>query len=345
MRRIVQIICLLFLIAWLIPKVFFIRIQPWEIGVRRSLTGGIVENDYEFGYQFRLPFFHSYYRLPGTLQYLTYSSENSADAEALEIRTSQNNVIFVDVSIPWRIKNGEGWRIIREGFGDSYPEKVRSTSTGILRETLADLTNLDIQDTDKRQATASAILPRLNTQLERYHIQADHVVIRAIRFRKEYEQKLQDKQYYSVQGRLDEAKRKQSVAVQETDTLEKTIDKEIALAREDWNQKIEELKTTYELQIAEFKAQAVQYDRKRRSEGDAFYSELKAEGDLAEAKAEALGESLKAKALATRAGKTFSAITAASNFELGDITLNSNNPDFFKNFASMKSWREFFLGE
>lgn len=345
MRRVIQTACIVFLVAWLIPKFFFIQIQPWEIGVRRSLTGGIGERDYDFGYQFRLPFFHSYYRLPRTLQYLNYAGSGAADVDALEIRTSQNNVIFVDVSIPWRIKTDEAWMIIREGFGDSYPEKVRSTSTGILRETLADLTNLDIQDTDKRQATAAAILPKLNTQLARYHIEADHVVIRAIRFRDEYERKLQDKQYYSVQGRLDEAKRKQSVAVQETDTLEKTIDKEIALAREDWNRQIEELKTTYELQIAEFEAKAVQYDRKRRSEGDAMYAELKAEGDLAEAKAEALGESLKAKALATKAGRTFSAITAARNFELGSILLNSNNPDFMKSFASMKSWREFFLGE
>ncbi|MEL6185987.1 MAG: SPFH domain-containing protein [Myxococcota bacterium] len=345
MRRIVEILCILFLVAWMVPKFFFIQIKPWEIGVRRSLTGGIGEADYGLGYQFRLPFFHSYYRLPRTLQYLDYSTEGGAEADALEIRTSGNNVIFVDVTIPWRIKDGEAWMIIREGFGDSYPEKVRSTSTGILRETLADLTNLDIQNTDKRQATAATILPKLNEQLARYHIEADHVVIRAIRFRNEYEQKLQDKQYFSVQGRLDEAKRKQSVAVQETDTLEKTIDKEIALKREEWNQRIEELKTKYELEIAEFEAQAVQYDRKRRSEGDAIYADLKAEGDIAESYAESIVERINAKSIASIEGRTFSAITAAENFELGEIQLNSNDPDFMKRFGSMKTWREFFLGE
>jgi regulator of protease activity HflC (stomatin/prohibitin superfamily) len=345
MRRTIEILCLIFLLGWALPKFFVIRIEPWEIGVRRSLTGGIAEGDFGQGWQLRVPFFHTYYRLPGTLQYLDYSSEGGSEAEALEIRTSGNNVIFVDVTIPWHIKEDEGWQIVREGFGDSYPEKVRSTSTGILRETLADLTNLDIQDTDKRQATAASILPKLNEQLARYHIEADHVVIRAIRFRQEYEQKLQDKQYFSVQGRLDDAKRKQSIAVQETETLEKTIDKEIALKREEWNRRIEELKTKYELEIAEFEAQAVEYDRKRRAEGDAAYAELEAEGDLAEAKAEALGERLKARALASRAGRTFSAITAAENFQLGDITLNSNDPDFMQRFASMKAWRAFFLGD
>lgn len=345
MRRLIEILCLLFLVGWLVPRAFFIRIEPWEIGVRRSLTGGIEERDFDLGWQFRIPLFHTYYRMPRTLQYLDYSGEGGAESDALEIRTSGNNEIFVDVSIPWHLEEGSAWRIIREGFGDSYPEKVRSTATGILRETLANLTNQDIQDTDKRQATAASILPKLNEQLARYHIQADHVVIRAIRFRQEYEQKLQDKQYFSVQGRLDEAKRKQSVAVQETDTIEKNIDKEIALKREEWNRRIEELRTEFELEIAGFRAEAVQYERKRRSEGDAVYSELKAEGDLAEAKAEALGERLKARALATRAGRTFSAITAAQNFKLGDITLNSNDPGFMQRFASMKAWRDFFLGE
>lgn len=345
MRRIIEIVCVLFLLAWVIPKFFLIRIEPWEIGVRRSLTGGISEEDFGLGWQLRVPFLHTYYRMPRTVQYLDYAAEGGSEAEALEIRTSGNNVIYVDVSVPWHIKDGEAWQIIREGYGDSYPEKVRSTATGILRETLADFTNLDIQDTDKRQATAASILPKLNQELAIYHIEAEHVVIRAIRFRDEYEQKLQDKQYFSVQGRLDEAKRKQSVAVQETDTIEKTIDKEIALKREEWNKRIEELKTTFELEIAKSEAQAVEYDRKRRSQGDAVYAESKAEGDLAEAKAEALGERLKARALASRAGRTFSAITAAENFELGDVTLNSNDPGFMQRFASMKAWRDFFLGE
>lgn len=345
MRRLVEIVCILFLIAWSIPKFFLVRIEPWEIGVRKSLTGGIAEQDFNVGYQPRVPFFHAFYRLPRTLQYLDYSKEGGAEAEPLEIRTAANNVIFVDVTIPWRIKENEAWMIIREGFGDSYPEKVRSTVTGMLRETLADLNNLDIQDTDKRQATSQSILPKLNEQLARYHIEADHIVIRAIRFREEYERKLQDKQYYSVQGRLDEAKRKQSVAIQETETLEKTIDKEIALKREEWNRKVEELKTKFEIEIAKIDAEAVKYAQKQRAEGDAIYTKLEAEGKLAEAQARARGEKLKARALASRAGRTFSAITAAENFELGEVTLNSNDPNFMQKFASMKAWREFFLGE
>jgi regulator of protease activity HflC (stomatin/prohibitin superfamily) len=345
MKRIINLVCIAFLVLWMIPKLFVDRINPWEIGVRRSLTGGITEEDFGTGYHFALPIFHSFYRLPRTLRYLSFNGDDSdADAGTLEVRTKENNVLFVDVTIPWRIKKDAGWRIIREGFGDSYAQKVQSTAGGVLREGLAELTNLDVQQTDKRQATADAILPRLNTALEQYHVVADRVVIRAIRFRPEYEQKLQDKQNYLVQGRLDDARRVESVAIQATDTFEKGIDKNINLKRQEWNEKIESLKTVYELEIAAIDAEAQQYDKKRRSEGDAFYSEAQATGDLAEAKAEALGEKLKSAALASSAGRTFSAIQAAENFKLGNITLNSSDPTFLQKFGSMAAWRKFFLG-
>lgn len=345
MKRIINLVCLAFLGMWMVPKLLVDRIEPWEIGVRRSLTGGITEEDFGTGWHFALPVFHSFYRLPRTLRYLSFNGDDpDADAPTLEVRTKENNVLFVDVTIPWRIKQDSGWRIIREGFGDSYASKVQSTAGGVLREGMAALTNLDVQQTDKREATAQAMLPKLNAALEQYHVVADRVVIRAIRFRPEYEQKLQAKQQYLVQGRLDEARRQESVAVQATDTFEKTIEKNINLKRQEWNEKIESLKTEYELQIATINAEALQYDKKKRSEGDAFYSDAKATGDLAESKAEALGEKLKSAALSSAAGRTYSAIQAAENFKLGNITLNSSDPTFLQRFGSMAAWRKFFLG-
>ncbi len=346
MKRIVYILCLFFLAIWLFPKFFLVRIEPWEIGVRRSLTGGIAEEDFSLGYNFSIPLLHSYYRLPRKLLYLEYNEESTkAEQKSLEIRTSENNVIFVDVTVPYRIKEGEAWKIVREGFLDTYRLKVQSTVTGILREKLAEMNNVDIYNSEKRIHLADSILPELNSVLAQYHVVAERVVLRAIRFRPEYEQKLQDKQYYVVQGRLDEALRKESVAVQKTETFEKSIEKEVALKREEWNEKIEQLKTKYELEIADIEAEAVQYDRGKRSTADASFSAAEADGDLAEAKAEALGERLKATALASQAGQTYSAITAAQNFKLGKIQLNSNDPTFLQRFGSMAAWRKFFTGK
>lgn len=342
--KILNIVALVYLAIWIAPKVFLTRVEPWEIGVRQSLLGGISEEDFGLGYHVSIFGLHKFHRLPRSIRYLDYNDGPNAEAPALEVRTKENNVLFVDVTVPWRVKDGSGWMIIREGFADSYADKVRSTATGVLLEGIAAMSNTDVQHADQRQKTANEILPKLNAALERYHVVAEHVVIRSIRFRDDYEAKLQNKQYYVVQGKLDEAKRQESVAMQETDTFEKGITKQINLKREEWNAKIEGLKTEYEVQIAKVEAEAHQYDLKRRAEADAFFAEAEAEGDLAEAKAAALGERLRTSALATPAGRVYSAMQAAQRFQLGEVELSSLDPTFLQRFGSMRAWRAFFLG-
>ncbi|MBK7778298.1 MAG: hypothetical protein IPI43_30015 [Sandaracinaceae bacterium] len=181
------------------------------------------------------------------------------------------------------------------------------------------MSNTDVQQADQRQKTAADILPKLNAALEQYHVVAEQVVIRSIRFRDEYEQKLQNKQYSVVQGKLDEAKR-QGVGGRAGDRHLRARHPEGHQPQaRGWNAKIEALKTQYEVQIAEIQSRALQYDRKRRAEADAFYTASEAEGDLAEAKAEALGTRLKTSALATPAGRVYAAIKAAEAFKLGEV--------------------------
>jgi hypothetical protein len=171
------------------------------------------------------------------------------------------------------------------------------------------------------------------------------VTVRAIRFRPQYEEKLQNQQFFVVQGKLDEALQRQSKAAQETETLEKTVDKDIALKTEEWNKKIEELRAKFEVEIAGITAEGVTYDRAKRAEGDAAFVKAIAEGDLAEAKAQALGEKLRSEALVSKAGLTFSAIEAVRAFKIGDILLNASDPTFLERCCSMDAWRRFFLAD
>lgn len=341
--KILNIIAGFVLLVFFLPSACFERIEPGKIGVRRSLEGGVSEQDFEAGYHLSLPLWHSWYQLDGTLHYLEYIDGN--ENGALDLRTSDKNTINIDLSVPYRIKSGEGWRIVREGYADNYGHMVKSTLSGLLREQLAQFTTSDVQDPAVRQRVADATLPKLNEALAQYHVEATHIVIRSIRFPQQYEQKLQNKQFFIIQGQLDAAKERELAAKQETETLEKVILKDIAVKREEWNRKIEEAKSTFELEISAINAEATRYSRKRRADADALFDTLKSEGDLAEVKAEALGERLKAEALATKAGRTFSAIDAARRFQIGDIQLNSTDPRFLYEFGSMKAWRRFFLGE
>lgn len=341
--KILNIIAGVVLMAFFIPAACYERIGPGKIGVRRSLEGGVSEKDFEAGYHISLPLWHSWYQVDGTLHYLEYIEGN--ENGALDVRTRDTNTIYIDLSVPYRVKKGAGWRIVREGFADSYDDKVKSTAAGLLREQLAQFSNIDVQDPAVRKRVAASTLPILNAALEQYHVEATHIVIRSIRFRAQYEQKLQNKQFFIMQGQLDAAKERELAAKQETETLEKVIVKDIALKREEWNKQIEEAKSKYEIEIATVNAEAKRYSRNRRADADALFDTSKAEGDLAEVKAEALGERLKAQALATKAGRTYSAIDAARRFKLGDIQLNSTDPRFLYEFGSMKAWRRFFLGE
>ncbi|MFO0748610.1 MAG: SPFH domain-containing protein [Myxococcota bacterium] len=336
--KVLNVISAVVIFIWLMPKMCMEQIDPDKIGVRKSIDGGVSEEDFGPGWHLSLPFVHSWYELDATLHYLEFT-----DASALDVRTKENNIIFIDCVIVYRIIPGEGWMIVREGFAGSYDDKVKSAAMGILREKLADLSNIDVQSPAKREAAVAIALPAVNTAIRQYHVEATYLTMRSIRFRDAYEEKLQNKQFYVVQGKLDEALQRQSKAAQETETLEKTIDKDIALKIEEWNKKIEELKSKFEVDIATIDAEGVTYDRKRRADGDASHDQATAEGDLAETQAQALGEKLRSEALATQAGKTFSAIEAVRAFQLGDILLNSADPTFFYRFGSMDAWRKFFL--
>jgi regulator of protease activity HflC (stomatin/prohibitin superfamily) len=336
-----QVLALLVILAWFLPNVASTYIQPDEIGVRRSLLSGVADKDLDQGRALAIPMIHTIYRLPSVLHYQQYLADS-----ALSLRTRENNVIDVDVTIIYEIVPGEGHLIVEEGFLDNYDEKAASVTQGLLREHLAQLTNQDVQVPARRVEVAESAVEPLNELLSQYHLRVtrDGVAIRAIRFRAEYEQKLQDKQLYAVQARLDEAKGKESEARTLTDTDEKGIDRDVKLEVEVWNAKIEEAKTEFEIAIADINADALKYNQKKRSEADAFCSEAEAEGKLAEAKAEALGKKLEAQALSSAAGRTYSAIEAARNFQLGDIELNSTDPRFLQDFGSMEAWRTFFLG-
>ena len=330
------------IILELTPSMFTTYIYPDEIGVRRSVFGGIEDLDFAQGRRISLPMLHRWYRLPRTLHYLEFSGSND-----LDLRTREQNVMHVDVAVIYRIIEGQAHLICREGMSNSYRERIKSASIGFLREHLAQLSNTDIQKPLERIRVARDAIKPLNKRLKQYHVRVveDGVVIRAITFDPPYEQRLQAKQYFAVQAELDVAEQKKSIAKQQTDTVQKGIDKDVAVERETWNERIQLARRATETMIAKVDAEALEYDRRVRAEADAHYERLVADGERAEQEAKALGQKLRAQALSSKAGRTYSAILAVRAFRLGDVQLNSLDPEFLQRFGSMRAWRRFFLSE
>ncbi len=341
MNRIVQVVSAAILVLLVGPRLVTGMVEPDEIGVRQSLIGGVHPEDFGPGRVLTLPLLHTLHTLPSTLHY-----EEFLHNRALKIRTRENNVFEVDAVIVYRIKPGEAHLIVEQGFKDTYRERVLSVSQGFLRDHFSQLTIEEFQVPEQREKLQASAREPLNERLAQYHVEVTDpgVIIRAIRFRPEYEQRLQTKQRLVVEARLDQAKEAESEARQATATVEKEIEKEVKLEEEAWNGRIEEARTRYEVAIAEVDAQATRYDRERRAAADALCAVARADGERALALAEAYGERLRAEALSSRAGRTYSAIKAAEAFKLGQVELNSLDPAFLQEFGSMDRWRAFFLG-
>ena len=333
---------LLVILAWLLPNTATTYVEADEIGVRRSLFGGIEEQDFHQGRWLDVPLVHSWYRLPRTLHYLEF-----ADNDDVDVRTRDGNLIHVDLAVVYKIKHDEAHTICREGMAQSYSHRVRSAVEGFLLKHLAQMSNKDITDPDVRAKIALSAIEPLNERLAQYHVAviAEGVVIRAISFDGPYEDRLQAKQFFAVQAELDVAEQRRSEAKQATDTVQKGIDKVVAIEREAWNERIELARRATETEIAHVDGDVLEYDRRVRAEADAEYDRLVAEGERAELEAAALGERLRAEALTTKAGRIYAAIEAVRAFKLGEFELNSLDPAFLQRFGSMASWRKFFGGE
>lgn len=314
-------------------------IAPDEIGVRRNVGSGTETTDFTQGRHWDVPFVHNWYRLPTTVQYVEFTG-----SKVLDLRTKENNFFHLDVLVPFRILPNQAHKIVSEGYATAYHTKIESVCLGFLRDYLPQLSSEDVQKPEQRERVVRQASKELNARLKQYHVKlAADIVLRAIYFDPPYEEQLQSKQLYAVQAQLDRAKQDRSEAQQATDTVEKGIDKDVAVEKETWNNQIALKNKEFAEKIASVNAESVTYKAKTTAEADAEAEKLDAAGDKAVALAEATGQRLKSEALSSQAGRTYAAIKAAEAFKIGEIELNSSDPGFLAKFGSMNAWREFFL--
>lgn len=324
---------LVFLIGFIFT--FFVeRVPPATIGVKQTLWGGagVVEEDYDTGFHLGITGYHKWYFLDRRTHFLTFTEtgEDSSTGEIkppLVIRTKDNNTATFDLSVTYRIREGEGHLLVEQGLKQVYRQQVFETVQSVMREELARLSSEDIYSTDKRLEVARSALPKLEKELKAFYVKPDQVLIRAVRFTAPYEKKLQEKQL-TYQKRLlaiaEEAVEKERAI---TETKEAEIEAAEKELRGDWDKRLEALRAENEVRIAEVLAEAEKYDKRVRAEADAEYETMVAEGNLAIAKAEALRNELRNKALDTLGGRIFLAQQAADNLQFDHVTLNSNDPN------------------
>ena len=257
--RISMLFCIGVAALWVVPAVLFTTVELGTVGVRQSALSGVSDQDLEPGWRLRVPAIHKVFVLPSHYIMLEYVADEGA--QALQIRTKDNNIVGLDVSVPVRIRPGEAHDVVEAGnhLPDSdgrhrFLRLAQETTVSVLRERLAELDSPGFYTTDQRVAVTQKTLEILNQSLAKLHLEAEAVLVRSITFRAEYENQLQQIQLNEQNKLLDQARERVAEQQQQLDNYVQGT-RALAAAREqDWIKRQADLERAYQvgfLDIAE----------------------------------------------------------------------------------------------
>jgi regulator of protease activity HflC (stomatin/prohibitin superfamily) len=305
----------------------FQRVPPASIGVLQTQWGGgIVERDFEPGLHFGLRGWQSLALLDRRTHFAFFgASEQGARSPMLDLRTKEGNEIKVSALVPYRIVPGEGFMLVRDGLRSTYADLVNATIRDVLMQDLAELTAEDFASTPTRTTRLDATLPRLNALLARYHVRAETIQIHQVEFRGGYEQILQKKQLTRQSALLAKASTLWEQELRVNPIEEETASSEMRI-RGEMDKEIETIFSNGKLALSKARADAKEFDTKRRAEAQAEYERMVAEGDRALAVANALKDSLTNAAYDSPGGRIDLARQGAANLRFQQVVLNANDP-------------------
>lgn len=225
------------------------NVELGHVGVRRSNIGGVHGEDLGPGWRLEIAGLHKVIELPSTYQIL-----NFLDRDALEIRTKDNNIVTLDISVPYRIKPGSAHEIVSAGNhvedqqgSFRFQRLTRETTVGVLRQHLADLQSSDFYDTDRRNAVSAKALEILNEQLAPLHVEANAILMRAVFFRPEYENQLLQIQLNAQNKLLDGARTEVADRQQQLDNYQQKTNAMAASKAQDWAARLARIDRAYQV--------------------------------------------------------------------------------------------------
>jgi hypothetical protein len=184
----------------------------------------------------------------------------------------------------------------------------------------------DLVNTDVRLKRVEETVALMREELAQYHVEPIGVLIRAVRFPPDYEQKLQAKQLTRQDALLALARQRQEKQQQVTESYEKETEALEKRLRGEWDVKLQKARSENQIVVAQIAADARIYDQQTRADAEAAFVSALAAGELELAKAEALRNELRNVALDSEGGRILLAQQAAQNLTISEVTLNSNDP-------------------
>lgn len=228
---------------------FLTKVEPGEVGVRYNNAFGLLAEDLGPGWHWELVGIQRIWQLPTHYVFLNYSGK-----QALEIRTKDNNVVIVDVSVPYRIIPGSAHKVMNAGnhldTGNGtyrFERFANDTTISVLRESLAQLQSAHFYDTDERLKISNQTLAHLKEKLANLYLEPAQVLIRAAYFRKDYETQLAKIQHNEQQKLLDKATQKVATKQQKLDNYTEETNAQASSLEQDWARRIANLDRSYQV--------------------------------------------------------------------------------------------------
>ncbi|MCG8424774.1 MAG: hypothetical protein MJE77_43345 [Proteobacteria bacterium] len=254
LNRISIFVCLGTAVLWFFSALLLVEVAPSEIGVRQSALTGVSDEDLGPGWHWSIPGIHKITVLPANYQFLDYTDDSVGPQEPLQIRTKDNNIVHLDVSVPIRIVKGRAQALVKAGnhARDSdgryrFQRLAEDTTVSVLREHLAELDSKGFYTSQKRIDVAASTLNLLNQSLEDLNVEAEAVLIRAVRFRTEYESQLQQIQLNEQNKLLDQSRQRVADQQQTLDNYVQGTNALAAAREQEWIKRQAELERAYQV--------------------------------------------------------------------------------------------------
>lgn len=245
-------------LLWIVPALFIESVEPGDVGVRSSSLSGVYKTDLGAGWNWRIPGVHKIIMLPERYFFLDYTEDSSEGHEPLQIRTKDNNIVHIDVTVPVRIKPGHANELVQAGNHavDSdgryrFIRLAQETTVSVLREQLAELDSVGFYSTARRIEVGERTLVLLNEALAELFVEAEGVLIRAVRFREEYENQLMQIQLNEQNKLLDHAREKVAEAQQGLDNFHQGTKAQASAREQDWVKRQADLERAYQVGFIE----------------------------------------------------------------------------------------------
>lgn len=333
-------ICVIALLlgGWIVARVLTVDIPVGSVGVRVREYGiggkrGVEKNDFGPGWHLDLGPIHSWQFYDSTVQTLEMTRDPSfgdrMESDEVKVQSSDGYNISVDVTVKYRIKKDHAHLLYQDlGAGEKYKRFVRNESQGACMKRFGQMATEQFYDPAIRREKSQEVRTMLKENLAQKNVDVVDVLIRDVQFDKDYETKIRRKKLADQEVELNKSEAKAAETRGITQKIEAETEKLISIINQEKESDLRKMEAQTDREIATIIAKAESYATQKRADADLIDAQKEAQGKLLVKKAEAEGEKLRNEAMQGVGGNIIVALEAASNLNVSDIQVSTQQVDF-----------------